>query len=280
MVYRIREMTESDAKQVWEWARKENWNPGLHDWKIFPAVNPDGCFVGILDDEIISSATAVQYDKKYGFGGMYIVKLEYRGQEYGLAIAQHAMNYLADIGVECIGCDAVPDKVAIYQRLGFHPAYEITRYKYRVHEECQEVCRSIKEDQFNAIAEYDLKVSKISRKPLLKVLLWSSEAISCAEYKGEQPIGFAIARPAYEGYRIGPCFADSADIARRLLETIFARLEEKTLFIDVPKVNVSAVSLVRSYGMKSGFTCIRMYTTSKYNQDASYIYGNTTFEVG
>ena len=51
----------------------------MHDWKIFPAVNPDGCFVGILDDEIISSATAVQYDKKYGFGGMYIVKPEYRG---------------------------------------------------------------------------------------------------------------------------------------------------------------------------------------------------------
>jgi hypothetical protein len=116
------------------------------------------------------------------------------------------MNYLADVGVECIGGDAVPDRVAIYQRLGVHPAYE--------------------------------------------------------------------------GYRVGPCFADSTDIARRLLETIFARLEGKILFIDVPEPNAPAISLVEGYGMEPSFACIRMYTTEKYNQDVKYIFGNTTFEVG
>jgi hypothetical protein len=70
-------MTEDDAREVWEWARKEGWNPGLYDWKIFPAIDPSGCFVGVLDGEVISSATATQYERKYGFGGMYIVKLEY-----------------------------------------------------------------------------------------------------------------------------------------------------------------------------------------------------------
>jgi GNAT superfamily N-acetyltransferase len=281
VAYQIRKISEDGMREVWEWAMKEGWNPGLYDSKIFPAIDPHGCFVGVLNGMVISSTTAIQYEGKYGFGGMYIVKPEYRGQGYGLASAQHAMKYLAGVGVECIGCDAVPDKVPIYQRLGLYPAYRITRYKYTIHKEYQGVCRGIEKSQLDAIVEYDLKVSKVTRQPLLKDLLWNCRSVSCAEYKDERLVGFAIARPAYEGYRVGPCFADSADIARRLLETIFARLKGQTIFIDVPEVNAPAISLVETYGIELGFACIRMYnTTSRYNQDVQYVFGNTTFEVG
>jgi hypothetical protein len=76
-------------------------------------------------------------------------------------------------------------------------------------------------------------------------------------------------------------FADSLRIAKELLESIFSNLRGQPVFIDIPDVNEDATALIKHYGMEpSGFACIRMYTTGKYNQDVKYVFGNTTFEVG
>ena len=278
MEYKIREMKEDDAKKAWNWAKKEGWNPGLNDWKVFPAIDPDGCFAGIIDDEMISSITAIQYGRKYGFIGMYIVKPEYRGQGYGYKIWKHAMKYLNDIGVKCIGLDGVLSEENTYKKSGFKSAYKTTRYKYVVNKEYYARSENIKESQLTEIAEYDLKVFKAPRRSFLKDLLLKN--ISCAAYKKEKIVGFAGARQSIEGYRIGPCFADSADIARQLLETIFAKLNGKTIFIDIPEANIPARALSESYRMEPDFACIRMYTTSAYNQDVRDVFGNSTFEVG
>ena len=274
-------MTQDTAEEVWLWAKEEGWNPGKSDWQIFPLVHPDGCFVGVLNRKIISSITAIQYDGKYGFIGMYIVEPEYRGQGYGIYIWEHAMDYLIkDVGVECIGLDGVLEEEKTYQKSGFISAYKTIRYKYDIQKLYSSTCEEIKKNQFDQIAEYDLNITKIHRNQLISGLLWDSNTISCVAFTNNLLSGFAIARPSYEWFKIGPCFADSAKIAKQLLKTIFKRLKDQIASIDVPENNSSAISLVKSYGMKAGFACIRMYTGEKYHQDIQYVFGNTSFEIG
>ncbi|VUT25816.1 MAG: hypothetical protein MASP_01179 [Candidatus Methanolliviera sp. GoM_asphalt] len=81
-----------------------------------PTIYPAGCFAGILDGEMISSITAVQYEEKYSFIGLYIVAPEYRDRGYGIKIWNHAIDHLIDeVGVECIGLDGVLSEESNYQ---------------------------------------------------------------------------------------------------------------------------------------------------------------------
>ena len=95
MPYEMRQMSKEDAKQVWEWARQEGWNPGLYDWEIITDLDPKGCFAGILDEEMVSSIVAVHYQRRFGFIGMYIVTPKYRGRGYGLACGTDSGTYIA-----------------------------------------------------------------------------------------------------------------------------------------------------------------------------------------
>jgi len=281
MTYKIRRMSKNDAKTVWGWAKVEGWNPGSEDWMIFPAIDPDGCFVGIIDNNIISSITAIKFNNKFGFIGMYIVKHGYRGKGYGFSIWKHAMDYLLnDACVESVGLDGVLTEEKTYQKSGFKSAYKTTRYKYTVNKSYATKCEGIKDSQFHEIFEYDTKVTKIDRRYLLTGLIKCNGTAASAAYDNGHLSGFIVARPAIEGFKIGPCFADSAYIARLLLESIFSKLKNQIVFIDVPETNNFAEDLVKSYGMEAVFSCIRMYIGEKYNQDVRYVFGNTSFEAG
>ena len=82
MKYKIRLTNREELDTVIDWAAKEGWNPGLYDADIFFKTDLKGFFVGLLGDELISSISAVAYDKGFGFLGFYIVKPEHRGKGY------------------------------------------------------------------------------------------------------------------------------------------------------------------------------------------------------
>ena len=99
-----------------------------------------------------------------------------------------------------------------------------------------------------------------------------------AEWNRGKVKGYAAACSCFKDYKFGLCFADSPEVARRRIETIFAGLARQTAFIDVPDVN--KLALVKSYDIEPCFARIRMYTTDKYQQYVRYVFGDATFEVG
>ena len=281
MVYEIRQMTEEDTRLAWEWAGKEGWNPGLNDWKLMPAIDPCGCFAGILDGNMISSISAVQYQGKYGFIGLYIVAREYRGRGYGHAIWQHALNYLNhEVGVECIGLDSVLVNEALYQKSGFSTSYRMYRYGCIVGGVFKRQYPEIEEEHFSDIAGYDLKVFKVGRVAFLHDFIFQSGAKTAVAYRSGKLGGFAVARPCFNGYKIGPLFADDIEVARTLLASIFNSLPGQTVFIEVPESNPSAMRLVADFDMVSELATFRMYTGDRYQLDPRYFYGVTSRVVG
>ena len=129
-------------------------------------------------------------------------------------------------------------------------------------------------------AGYDLKVFQVDRAPFLHDFIFKTEAKTVQAYAGGKLVGFAVARPCFEGYKIGPFFADDIEIATKLAESLFADLPGKTVFIEVPEPNVQAVKLVNDFGMSPGFPTARMYTSDKHRQDVRYVYGITSRVTG
>ena len=90
----IRRMVKGKVQIALDWAREEGWNPGLNDAHCFFQADPNGFFIGLLNDEPIAMGCAIAYDEYYAFCGLYIVKKEFRSQGYGIQLTRAVKDWL------------------------------------------------------------------------------------------------------------------------------------------------------------------------------------------
>ncbi|MFC2012849.1 GNAT family N-acetyltransferase [Chloroflexota bacterium] len=252
MPYTIRHMLREETAGIFDWEKKTGWNFGVHDWGVMYDIDPDGYFVGVLDGEIIGCIGGVSYAGKYGYLTLFMVRPGFRGQRYGLALWKHALHYLNDeVGVECVGLDAVLEREKDYAKWGFHSDYRITGYTYDVKDKFRRRYPPIEEKHFADIAEYDLKMFKVDRSSFIHDFIFKTDARTGVAYDGNKLVGFTIARPAWRGYKVGPVFADNAEVAEGLLESAMADLQGQMITIEIPEPNKSALKIARDYQMES-----------------------------
>jgi GNAT superfamily N-acetyltransferase len=279
--YIIRNMTKDEVESVAvEWAAKEGWNPGLHDTPCFYATDPKGFFVGLLGDEPISCISAVAYDQDFAFLGFYIVKPEHRGQGYGLKIWNAAIAYLQ---TQNIGLDGVVEQQANYKKSGFELTYSNIRYEGTAKlttEQFPEVV-PLSEVSFNDIAQYDTDLFPVPRPRFLQCWVKQPESLALAALQDGKVAGYSVIRKCRTGYKIGPLFADTKDVANKLFLALSNFVEPGTkIYLDTPEVNQAAVQLAESHGMQKVFGTARMYTKSQPDIDLNKVFGVTTFELG
>jgi ribosomal protein S18 acetylase RimI-like enzyme len=114
--YEVRTMTRAEVDLAVDWAALEGWNPGLHDADCFYETDPNGFFIGMLNDEPIGYVSAVSYGESYGFIGFYVVKPDYRKQGFGIPLWNKAMEHLSGRN---IGLDGVVAQQDNYKKSGF-----------------------------------------------------------------------------------------------------------------------------------------------------------------
>ena len=95
-----------------------------------------------------------------------------------------------------------------------------------------------------------------------------------------QLLGFGVMRPCLIGWKIGPLFADSLEVADALFQSFQLASKGIPVFLDVPDNNPLAMSLCRKYKMQEVFGCLRMYYGPAPLLDHRRIFGITTLEVG
>lgn len=81
----------------------EGWDPGFYDPRCLHATAPNGLFVGLIGDELITSILAVKHDHTFGFIRLYIVKSEYRSLGYGLKLWNAALESMVNRLIEMDG---------------------------------------------------------------------------------------------------------------------------------------------------------------------------------
>jgi hypothetical protein len=93
--------------------------------------------------------------------------------------------------------------------------------------------------------------------------------------------GYALLRPCRSGYKVGPLFADSAELAEALLVELRARVRSSDpVFLDVPELNPLAVALAEKYRMQVSFETARMYRGPAPDLNLESTFGVTSFEIG
>jgi len=278
--YIIRAMNRSEIDFAIELAANEGWNPGLYDADCFYNTDPNGFFIGLLNDEPIGCISAVSYQKQFGFLGFYIIKPEYRGKGYGLKLWNTAVDYLTNIPSS--GLDGVVEQQSNYMKSGFKLAYRNIRFEgIGNNKKIKDGLVPIKEIPFDLINKYDNNFFPVDRNEFLKCWINQPESLCLAEYDEKNINGYGVIRTCGKGFKIGPLFAEDEIIAEKIFNSLCSFAGENNhVYLDIPEVNPLAAKLVEKYKMNKVFETARMYKGKKPELPLRKIFGVTTFELG
>lgn len=277
--YIMRKMTRGELDLAVKWAAEEGWNPGLHDADCFWSADPNGWFIGLLDDKPIAVMSAVDYGKTFGFLGFYIVKQEHRGKSYGYRLWKYIHDTIPDRNY---GLDGVPAQIDNYKKSGYKLAYRNFRYEGKGGGNySNSKIVNISGVPVEKILEYDKPLFPDDRSRFIKCWVNMPESFAEAYVENDKIKGYGVIRKCGIGYKIGPLFADDSSIADELFRSLKSRIpENENIYLDTPEVNEEAVNLAESYGMKYSFETARMYSKEEPDINMKKIFGVTTFEIG
>ena len=279
----IRSMTSEEINTAIDWASDEGWNPGIFDGDAFYSTDPDGFLIGMLGEEKVAMISAIRYGEDYGFIGLFIVKPEYRGQGYGMQIWQSAMERLAGRNIGLDGVMAMQDN---YRKSGFAFSHRNIRTRGSGGGPMPPMSQSAKiismpHLSLEDVLAYDRGFFPAERRGFIRKWMSIPYSTVLGITENGKLAGFGVMRPCREGFKIGPLFADSPELA----ETLFMAMRTQTepnepVFLDVPETNPVAMDLARRQAMEPMFETARMYTKEAPDISLMRTYGITTFELG
>ena len=279
----IRPLDLAGVRTLVDWAAKEGWNPGLSDAELFFAADPNGFYGCFIDDQLVAGGSVVSYGGEFGFMGLFIVKLQFRGAGIGKQLWHFRKNHLLSRLKKpaAIGMDGVVAMQPFYNQGGFDIHFRDERYQ-RMGEvfAANPNVSPVNQNDLKAILEYDLLCFGVDRKDFLVPWIEQPHGYAVKYCLNQQLHGFAVIRKCQSGFKIGPLFADDGDIAEALYEQCLTVASGDLVFIDIPMLNQSAVRLVKKFQAEYVFECARMYHGAPPKTPISKVFGITSFELG
>lgn len=283
MGFEVAAATEQDWAEVVDWAAAEQWNPGLGDHAHFLAQDPAGFFLGRLDGRAVSAVSVAVYDDAYAFLGFYLVHPDLRGLGFGLATWRVGLEHA---GARTVGLDGVVAQRDNYRQSGFSFAYRTLRYAgvpmtaAPDHAEAGLIEVGGDIERVRAVADYDRHCYPADRPGFVARWVTAPGHTALARVREGRVCGYGVIRPARDGHRIGPLFADCAEDAGVLFDALAASAGGSGVMLDVPEPNQAAVSLAKSRGLAEVFETSRMYTGPVRPLSDRKVFAVTTLELG
>jgi len=129
--------------------------------------------------------------------------------------------------------------------------------------------------------DYDADFFPASRAAFLRAWIGQPGTVALAAMAGSKLAGYGVLRPCRVGYKIGPLFADSPDLAEAILFALRGHVPAGSPFyLDIPACNPAAQALVERCGMTLAFETARMYLGPAPDLALERTYGITSFELG
>lgn len=280
-----RQLSRGELDTVVRWAEAEGWNPGAADADAFWAQDPDG-FWGSDDEQgLAGSASAVAYDGAFGFWGLFIVRPELRGHGLGGRIARETIAGLRDRldPGAAIGLDGVFARQDYYASLGFTFSHRTLRLRglgSADHAPADVELRPLATLPFDDVVAHDATCFGVPRPRFLRPWIDPPGGLALGALVAGRIVGSGVIRRAVDGWKIGPLFASTPEVAEALYSALSAHAAGAAVHLDVPENNPEALALARRHGLVEVFGCARMYLGDPPPTPRTQIFGATTFELG
>lgn len=205
------------------------WPFRIDDWAF--ALSVGRGFVLLHGTRVIGTALGFFYGETHASVGMIIVADGEQGRGYGARLVDALLE--AARGRSVI-LNATPEGRALYERRGFRSVGTIEQRQgvlpVRLEAPPEEVVRSMRPDDLDAVARLDRAAAGLDRGAMLRRLIEAGEAFVLL--RNGAPAGYVVSRLFGRGHVVGPVVADTPGEARLLIEAALSRLEGRFARID------------------------------------------------
>lgn len=282
----VRPLTRDELDVVLSWAVDAGWNPGLHDADALWAADPDALWGVEVDGMLVGAGATVRRGSRSGGVGLLLVEPSHRSR----GIGSLTFPFLVDGALSRLeaGAGLVLDCPESYQdfceRFGFVPVRRVARstavatlgrrgpYTGQL--------RALAQLPFDRVVAYDAKFSGGERPDFLRAWMTPKGGLGLGAYEAGWLIGMAILRPAHDGYRIGPFYAESRDIAEDLFVALSGTVVGQKLVLDVPLEDPDIVAFASSKGFTLAAQAVHMQLGQVVEGPREQVYGESTLEYG
>jgi GNAT superfamily N-acetyltransferase len=211
-------------------SQEMGWPYRLEDW-AFAARLGNGLVLARAG-EVIGTAMSWRYGEDFASVGMIIVTASAQGGGNGSRLFD---GLLAALEGRNILLNSTEEGLALYQRRGFVPWGRVHQHQgvpttsFRRRE--GDGIRPATAADLPAIQVFDQRATGLFRPSMVAALCGAGNTLVLE--RAGRLVGYAIARRFGRGYVIGPCAAESADDARRLIEAHLVMLQDEFVRIDV-----------------------------------------------
>jgi len=230
----IRQLTKNDLPGAMRLKELAHWNQTERDWRRLLRLEPQGCFVGCLNERIIASITTTTYGKDLAWIGMVIVDPEYRRQGIATQLMRAGLDYLKEQGIATVKLDATPAGRPAYQALDFVQESFVERWEGVARSALvknPDVASSVSPMLLHAL---DRQAFGADRSRLLNLLVADSCAPPLAlTTRNGQSKGYCLARRGTAASYIGPLIAADGETALALLDVMLDRLAGEKVYVDL-----------------------------------------------
>jgi len=264
-------------------ADEEGWNVGTTDAQALFDADPEGALCAECGGQIVGCLLAAATGGAHGFLGRYLVRKGFRGRGIGSQLWAAGLAHLEAAGATTIGLNAVLKMAPRYASAGFAKVRRNARYadKSPAPESVPYGLVSLAGVPFDTLRRYAEAGFGFPRERLLSAWLALPRARGLAAMEGSLVRGFGMIHPCRTGWKAGPLYAETPEIAARLHDGLRAGLPPETpVFLEIPLDNPDAVELVHSRGMRRLFENVRMYRGTPPPRNGNREYCGLCTELG
>jgi len=276
-------MSTNDISEAMRLKEVAHWNQVPEDWMAFIDVEPGGCFVGEMDQKVVTTATNFNYENRFGWIGMILVDPSQRRKGIATRMMETSIAYLESLPCPCQKLDATDAGAKVYEKIGFAVEYQVERW---THSESMHFADrrgssfELTTERLEAVAKWDAEVFGASRKRLLSWYV-NNSAPSLMAGDAEDPKGFLVGRPGSGAFQLGPLVASNQEVAHSLIESFLARIPSQPMIADINTINPDSRALLESLGFQPSRILQRMYRgPNKYPGDPNRAFLLAGFEFG
>ncbi len=148
--------------------------------ECFYPIDPQGFSCAVSDGKIVGTVSAVNYDDRFSFAGLFIVDPAYRGYGIGMQLYRHAMRHAGSRAVGGDGVVAMVDKNE--KDGGIYLHYNNARYEGRGGGRMPDGLKPIQDVRFADLLVYDTAHFPAPREQLLRCWIGQEEHFGLARF--------------------------------------------------------------------------------------------------
>lgn len=280
-------MTAADVPLGMRLKEQAGWNQLEADWRRFLAMQPDGCFVAEWDGDPVGTAVGCVFGS-VAWIAMVLVDEAVRGRGIGKALVERTVMSVEQRGATSVRLDATPLGRPVYEKLGFVPQYELTRYagildlrtcRPQASPTTQPALRVAAPDDYEAIFALDYSATRTDRRKFLARLFQERPAQVYVVDREGCIEGYLTTRLGSAAAQLGPCIA-IGEAGERLLGDACRRLAGGRVYLDVPGAHDRACRFAEVGGVEAQRTLTRMCRGVEVRDDVTRLWASSGPELG